>query len=272
MIPVLDILTLPAETKLAPVIVDQYAIIALAMANGYYFIDFEKIEIKANTWIFLTPGQIYAQDSTRTQGVMISFNESFLMRTPLDKGYLQSHAFFHETFHPTYFELEGFDQTNLDIILKLLIQEWSKPEKSEIILKSYLCILMELCERFGLKNRMNGFGMTDSDPRVKPLLNSIEEHYSSHHDATFYASILELTTKRANQISKEMTGFTITELLHKRLNLEMKRRIGFSTQPINIIAMELSFKDPAYFSTFFKKRNYCSPIDFRLKCQNNEIV
>jgi len=271
LIPVFDIRTLPTETYLKPVIVDQYTIISITKAQGSYSLDFEKREVNSSTWIYLTPGQLYAQELSHTQGVMITFNESFLFKTALEKDYLQEHPLFHETFHPTYVEYEVIDQTNLDIILKLLNQEWNKEVKSEVILKSYLCILLELSQRLCKSYREIGFGKEKTDPRSAILLKQIEKSFSTHHDAQYYAKYLELTIKRANQICKESTGHSITELIHKRLNLEMKKRVGYSSDLIHKIASDLSFRDNAYFSTFFKKQNNCAPMEFRAESHNFEI-
>lgn len=268
MIPVFDLRTLPSETRLFPVIVDQYSLISIQKAEGTVSVDFDKTAVKSNKWIFLTPGQLYGHELSFAQGVMITFNESFLFKTPLEKEYLQKHTCFHETVDPTHIELEPIDHTNLDIVLKLLSQEWNKEYKSETILKSYLCILLELSQQLGAKYSEKAFGKERKDSRTERLIQQIEQSFSIHHDTPFYAKSVELTPKRANQICREATGYTITELIHKRLNLEMKKRIGYSKDSFGKIAAELSFKNNTYFSTFFKKHNNCTPNEFRLKCQN----
>jgi AraC family 4-hydroxyphenylacetate 3-monooxygenase operon regulatory protein len=52
-------------------------------------------------------------------------------------------------------------------------------------------------------------------------------------------------------------------LIQQRLALEARRRLVFLAHPVNGICTELGFKDPAYFSRFFRRHCGMSPNEFR---------
>jgi AraC family transcriptional activator of pobA len=45
--------------------------------------------------------------------------------------------------------------------------------------------------------------------------------------------------------------------------LEARRRLVYAASSVSGIAGELGFKDPAYFSRFFRRHSGVSPVDFR---------
>jgi AraC family transcriptional activator of pobA len=60
-----------------------------------------------------------------------------------------------------------------------------------------------------------------------------------------------------------LCGTTAFDLIQQRLALEARRRLVFRAHPVQGIAAELGFKDPAYFSRFFRRHCGMSPAEFR---------
>jgi AraC family transcriptional activator of pobA len=52
-------------------------------------------------------------------------------------------------------------------------------------------------------------------------------------------------------------------VIQERLMLECRRRLVYLPMSVAAIAAELGFKDPAYFSRFFRKQSGMSPSQFR---------
>jgi AraC family transcriptional activator of pobA len=52
-------------------------------------------------------------------------------------------------------------------------------------------------------------------------------------------------------------------MIQRRLVLEARRRLVYAASSISNIARELGFKDPAYFSRFFRRHQGIGPNDFR---------
>jgi AraC family transcriptional regulator, transcriptional activator of pobA len=101
--------------------------------------------------------------------------------------------------------------------------------------------------------------------RFKQLL---EEHYQQHWTVQQYAQSLNTSTSSLNRLCSEMTGVTAKEIIQHRLLIEIKRRLIYTRLPLDSIAYALGYKDPSYFSRFFKKREGISPGHYRRQKYN----
>lgn len=92
---------------------------------------------------------------------------------------------------------------------------------------------------------------------------AVDEHYR------FHGSINELlahTSHRQQQVQRvlrDRIGIGIKTLAQNKLVLESQRDIAFTAKPVQEIAYEQGFKDPAYFNRFFKKYTSATPLEFR---------
>jgi AraC family transcriptional activator of pobA len=91
----------------------------------------------------------------------------------------------------------------------------------------------------------------------------IETHYLKHWPVQRYARQLDLSQTSLNRLCRTVCGTTAFDLIQQRLALEARRRLMFLARPVHGISAELGFKDPAYFSRFFRRRCRMSPNEFR---------
>lgn len=254
------VMPIPEEVEIPDILSEYYVLVWMGSATGNIVVDFESRKIENDSWIFISPGAMFGMRAFQVNGILIVFNNKFTGRRAKSRLYLRNHPLLHQNWVFPVICPEGLDKTNMDIIMKLMNQEFRRPDKSLDVVRSYLNVLLEIAGRSFTGTAQNGDGY---DERVIDLRQLIEDHYQTEHDTAFYASGIELTPKRANEILKEHTGKTITETLHNRLNLEMKRRIACTDEPVSRIGKELGFADPSYFSRFFRKNNGVTPQQFR---------
>jgi len=91
----------------------------------------------------------------------------------------------------------------------------------------------------------------------------IEQHYSQHWTVARYARALALSATSLNRLCRGLTGSTASDVIQQRLMLECRRRLVYLPMSVAAIAAELGFKDPAYFSRFFRKHSGMAPSEFR---------
>jgi len=95
----------------------------------------------------------------------------------------------------------------------------------------------------------------------------LESHYREHWPVSRYAEQLGLSAERLNRMVAAETGRNAQELLHARLAREACRRLVHIAAPVQRIAFDLGFEDPAYFCRFFKRHTGQSPRAYRLQAQ-----
>jgi AraC family transcriptional activator of pobA len=91
----------------------------------------------------------------------------------------------------------------------------------------------------------------------------VEDHYREQWPVAQYAEALAMSQARLNRLCKAQSGQGAGELVQERMALEAQRHLIYTSASVSMIAYELGFKDPAYFSRFFKRRCGQTPGDFR---------
>src|SRR3546814_20367283 len=75
--------------------------------------------------------------------------------------------------------------------------------------------------------------------------------------------MLTVNPARLSQACKELLGLTPITVVHEQKLMHAKRKLTYSRISAAEIAYQLGFKDPAYFSRFFRRYTGQSPVDFR---------
>ena len=98
---------------------------------------------------------------------------------------------------------------------------------------------------------------------VMAFRSLVEQHLVDKWTVRQYCAQLDTRPIELVDACKKVFGCTPSELISDRLLLEAKRQLTYSNTPSAVIAYELGFNDPAYFSRFFKRQTGSSPSEFR---------
>jgi AraC family transcriptional activator of pobA len=101
--------------------------------------------------------------------------------------------------------------------------------------------------------------------RLRRFRHLIESQYLRHWPVARYAERLALSETSLNRLCRQLAGATAFDLIQRRLALEARRRLVYAGSSVSSISRELGFKDPAYFSRFFRRHSGSSPHEFRLR-------
>ncbi|HEY0274374.1 MAG TPA: helix-turn-helix domain-containing protein [Chitinophaga sp.] len=250
-----------------------YHLIWFTQARGKHMVDFKEYEQEDNTLFVLHPGQVHQvlEDKAAggNKGWAISFTEKFYFaRAEDDQSHFQGLSILHDFHHTAPIRLSEHATRSFHGLVQLMEQELQWCQCKSNVVKQYLTSFLTIAERERKKQMLLDAAcaeMAMNDHRTVLLRQLLEKHFRQEHQAGFYANEFALTPKRLNEISRENTGKTVTELLHERLMLEAKRNLAFSNVSVKEICYDLGFEDPAYFSRFFKHHTGVTPQDFREK-------
>ena len=135
---------------------------------------------------------------------------------------------------------------------------WAAPVDSWLAL-SVLWILAQGIQAQGTPEHRG----TVAVERLRRFRHLIEAQHLKHWPVRRYARHLALSETGLNRLCRRLTGCTAFELIQQRLVLEARRRLVYAGSSVSAIAAELGFKDPAYFSRFFRRHGGLSPNEFR---------
>ncbi|MEP6546056.1 MAG: helix-turn-helix domain-containing protein [Gammaproteobacteria bacterium] len=135
---------------------------------------------------------------------------------------------------------------------------WAAPVGSWLAL-SVLWILTHGTQVHGAPE----FHGTPDAERLRRFRRLIEVQFLKHWPVKRYARHLVLSESSLNRLCRRVAGCTAFDLIQQRLALEARRRLVYAGSSVGRIATELGFKDPAYFSRFFRRHSGVSPNEFR---------
>lgn len=155
------------------------------------------------------------------------------------------------------------DQHFLDQTIAQLVNEYHRNEAGKQQLFEYL--LFSLLIKIGRHLQANNEQHSQNyyDKRYQQLCDLIEKYYRKHKPCQFYADKLCSTPTGLSRACKAISGKSVGDLIQDRLTLEAQRMLIYSSASVSLIAYELGFSDPAYFSRFFKRRVGAAPSAFR---------
>ncbi|GAA4304593.1 helix-turn-helix domain-containing protein [Nibribacter koreensis] len=245
---------------------DFYLLLHVSAGQGTHTIDFTEYPVQADSFYFLTPGQVHAWElSTDTQGTLLFFTPEFyqgaystdtLRRFPFFQSWQYAPVLFSskEALHPVAQLLQQMQQEYAQV----------KAFQQEALRAHLELLLIQLA-------RLYPVATVQPDAQSWPfqlyqLESLVEQHYLEHQPISFYSEALHLTPKYLNELCKQNLGKTTSDLLQERLILEAKRLLTHSPHlTIAQIAGQLGFEDNSYFSRFFKKQTGTTPEKFRQK-------
>ncbi|WP_142846232.1 helix-turn-helix domain-containing protein [Telmatospirillum sp. J64-1] len=196
-----------------------------------------------------------------TEGYVLTMAESILFRDA------RTQALFQPLFQaPQVIDLSKTPQNARRVVstLEHIMTEFQWPMTGrslmvEWLLQAFLLLLVRqvaLQTEHSLPERLQA----DLFSRFKIL---VEAHYQHHWPVARYARELGVTESRLNRLCKALAGRSAFKVIQDRLLLEARRKLTYIAAPVSLLAYELGFEDPAYFSRFFKKHTGLTPAEYR---------
>ena len=152
----------------------------------------------------------------------------------------------------------------LSAILEMISAEYREGEPPEgKVLPGLIAVALSHIARLG-----EGHGSAPLSPSVALALSlrkAVDRHYRRDHPVGFYVDLLNTTPHLLDRAAREVLGMAVKSVILERRLLEAKRLLMFTIRAVEDIAAETGFKDPAYFSRFFRKRMGEAPSEWRRK-------
>lgn len=227
--------------------------------------DFREAEVRGDTLLFLSPGEIHAVKTTdRIAGTVISFTREFFESGPAGSGeLLLDLPYFYATGTSPWLSLPADAANEVARLCGELQEEFDHPRQgaAEVVRALLTILLVKAC-------RWHAPGI-ESVPgnRATSLVRhfhlAIERHFREWQSLAPYARELGITVNHLNDVVRETTGQAAGEHVRLRRLLDAKRFLLHSELTVSEIGYRLGFKDPSYFSRFFRRYQDRTPAEFR---------
>jgi AraC family transcriptional activator of pobA len=222
--------------------------------------DFREFDVRDNTLLFLSPGQVHTMiPGPKMDGIIVSFTREFFGAS---SGFLMELPFFFSADRSPALSLPAdLAATARDLFCKMQREYVAKLSGWQEILRALLRILFVHAERW--QEPLENVSPKRSDLLVREFHQQIERHFLDWQSLGPYAHELGVTPNHLNDVVKEVSGRTAGEHIRARRLLDAKRLLLYSQLTVSEIGYHLGFKDPSYFSRFFRRYEEVTPRDFR---------
>ncbi|PWC52478.1 helix-turn-helix domain-containing protein [Azospirillum sp. TSO22-1] len=231
-------------------------------------LDDRAVEIAGPHAVVIPPASVHAfQFRPDSHGYVLTVAEAMLFQG----AGVQSRPLFEALFlEPAIVDLAHDPETagRIDALFGHLMAEarWRQPGQalmSEWLVGAVL-LMIERQRALSLKP----LGTASRTERARAALFArfralVEEHYAEHWPIPRYADALGVTERQLTRLCRLHGDRSAFEVVQDRLLLEARRRLIYIAAPVSLLAYELGFEDPAYFSRFFKKLTGMTPAAFR---------
>ncbi|NML21032.1 helix-turn-helix domain-containing protein [Pseudoflavitalea sp. G-6-1-2] len=245
---------------------NYYCMVLVSKGKGRLNVDYSEYSFEAGQLMCFSVYQPFViRAESDFEGYLVCFHPDFFCIHKHQDEVGCNGVLFNNAYGSPIVELNTEQRSALLAIIDHLKTEVQHegPARMELLL-SYLKIFLIQASRFKLSLLPEVTVTTEKEPFIlKTLKDAIEEHYRSKHGAAEYASLLNITPKALNKITKQHFNRTLSNLISERIIIEAKRELYLTSKPVKAIAYELGFSDEFYFSRFFKNNASVSPQTYR---------
>lgn len=250
-----------AEMLITPHRTGFYHILWFQQGTPVHWVDFEPIQIKPGTLLFLNKDRVHRYDvHANADGYAILFTDNFFNK---NLKYLHSNILFNDLMKVVMIHLD--DSKPFSELITLMQWELTHPKDGgqPDILHNLLHNFLLYAER---EYRQQDFTELKKNADLDYLLlfrEMLEKHYQSEKQVQFYARELLVTEKRLNTATAKTVGKTPKEMIDDRVMLEAKRLLVHTQDTIKEIGYTLGYDEPTNFIKYFKKHAAQTPVEFR---------
>ncbi len=229
-----------------------YELVCISSGSIKLTIDFQVYTLKSNTIYLIKQGQVHQWIKDDLQNNCIGYIFHF------SKDFLPSYEMINQIYDKNSFpiiELSADIFNNINHLISMILKEKENNSLCAYLFGSIL--------EYILKFKTTSNNLYYKDQRIYLLLDLIEDNFINEKSASFYASSLDLTTKRLNELTKKYLNNTVSSLIFERNIIEIKRELTYSNLTITEISEKLGFNSTSHFSKFFKQYTSFSPLEFK---------
>lgn len=131
----------------------------------------------------------------------------------------------------------------------------------------HLCgfLLLSITDMLCCGGRSRSLYVKRADEIFRSFKKLLADNYRLHHDLSFYADKLNISTTYLSRIVKNTTGRTVKFHISELICTEAKRLLESSDMSVNEISEFLGFSDQSVFGKFFALKYGVSPMKYRTK-------
>jgi AraC family transcriptional activator of pobA len=236
----------------------------LKQGEGEIITGIYKFKARKNT-LFVIPSRVIASSknwSVDTQGYVLLFNIDFFLENNFSHHFISNKKLLTASIQP-YINLTDDQAEEVTRIFEtIMFEKKLNDNRNNELIALKILELLNLGERLFEQEQGIAGNLPIADI-IKRFVDLLDLNYSKEHTVRFYAEQLSMHPNHLNALIKKHTGISAKESIQNRILLEVKYLLHSTKLPIKQISNQMGFNDPNYFTTFFKRFENLSPVNYR---------
>lgn len=242
--------------------------VSLLRGSGRLMHDFREKDVTGLTLLFITPGQVHTvKPGTDMRGTIVSFTREFFdAGSDIAATLLLELPFYFSTDTPPWLSLDPALETEIPALFRELQCEGDqgRPDAPEVLRALLRILFIKARRRYTAQLPASRAGRATT-ALVRNFQLAVETHFLEWSALAPYARMLGVSANHLNDVVSDATGRAAGEHIRLRRLLAAKRELLHSELSISEIGFKLGFKDPSYFSRFFRRYEKLTPAAFRAR-------
>lgn len=229
---------------------------------------------------------IYGKEYKLESGDVIFVNSRVPHSTAIHKDSAAFFIQFHTNIHPDDNEIRMskylsrfINVANADVVvfkcgtdinrsisdcLDIIRTEYTKKENSyDIFIKGYIYNILATLYRNGIIVHPESFFETGSVKKVLPVLEYIDENYSSQLTLSQMSELINVNEFYFCRLFKKTFNIPAVQYLNFVRVCKAEKLLLSTDKTVSEVAFETGFSSVSYFTRIFKKYKYCTPGEYK---------
>ena len=239
-----------------------YDILLVTRGRGWYQLDGVRHRVQGGRVFFTSPGQVRHWMVTGLDGLCLFFPSAFLEEFFRDPLFVARLPFFHIEAASASLTLTTAQRAFYRRRLSAMHAEFRSlgPDTPHLLRAGLYEVLVRLARDF-IERR----GVAPPPPNlvVQRYRELVHREATRQHRAAWYASELAVSPGHLNSLCHRHLGMSAKAVIMQQLAIEARRRLLHTDDSAARIGYTLGFRDPSYFSRFFRRLTGKAPSEHR---------
>ena len=259
---------MPAFNALpAPHTLGFYDILLVTRGRGTFWLDDASHAVAPGVMFFTRPGQIRRWNVEDLDGACLFFTDDFVREVFSDARFLEQFAFFRPEAAGGALPLSSAERSQFLRRFSKMSKEFRVLQSdAQDLLRAILYELLVLLNRW-YRARYAVGPSRERNETVDRFQTLVDRDFRHDHRVAEYADRLGVTPGHLNALCRQHLGHSASAQIRRRITIEAKRLLLYTTKTAYTVADELGFVDAAYFGRFFRREAGTSPRQYRTRQQ-----
>ena len=195
---------------------------------------------------------------------VLSFSHEFLRNAMVNEEFFRIYPIFLSLDFDNAVSLDKKMTKDINYVIDKIMDEMLDDRVHKIThVKALFSQLLVYYQRILLaSNKLVQSKSKSGNSLVEQFYLKVEDSYKAKHKVQEYAEMFGTTTTALSNVFRDFPLSPI-KIIHQRIHLEAKRLLTYSSLSIKQISYVLGFQETPHFYHFFKKKEGCTPKEFR---------